>query len=276
MVTLGVQAGIKKFGEALAGGIGDFIDILKGLPWGSIGSAFQIMGQGAKIALDAFKSAPPWLQTAVLTGWGLNKLTGGALGKIAVTLGTDVLGSFIKRGGTPATPLFVADVTGGAAKALGGGAPMAAAAGGGALKGLLGFGAKWILGPAAAVLIGAEIAKAVNEQTIGPAQRLRDGPGQQGPARNEHRYPRRRSARPSTAQINGTDVLGKVAQWTSRIPFVGDALSNVASKMDDQRAEFDKAIAAAGRRRSTTRTSRRAARAPASGPRPQRRWRGWA
>ena len=41
------------------------------------------MGQGADALLTTFTSLPPWVQTAVLTGWGLNKLTGGALGNIA-------------------------------------------------------------------------------------------------------------------------------------------------------------------------------------------------
>jgi TP901 family phage tail tape measure protein len=64
---------------------------LTGLPWGAIASAFKLMGAGAKAALDLFLSAPPWLQTAVLTGWGLNKLTGGVLGKIVGSLASGLI-----------------------------------------------------------------------------------------------------------------------------------------------------------------------------------------
>ena len=49
------------------------------------------MGQGSKAALDLFTGLPPWVQTAVLTGWGLNKLTGGALGTIFTTLSTGLI-----------------------------------------------------------------------------------------------------------------------------------------------------------------------------------------
>ena len=36
-------------------------------------------------------SLPPWVQTAVITGWGLNKLTGGALGGIVAELGKGLI-----------------------------------------------------------------------------------------------------------------------------------------------------------------------------------------
>jgi hypothetical protein len=41
--------------------------------------------------LQAFTSLPPWVQTAVITGWGLNKLTGGALGSIVGELGKGLI-----------------------------------------------------------------------------------------------------------------------------------------------------------------------------------------
>lgn len=73
---------IKQFGEGLASGFDQAIEVLKGVPWGSIGDALRIGGAGAKAMLDAFNSMPEWVKTAVITGWGLNKLTGGALGGI--------------------------------------------------------------------------------------------------------------------------------------------------------------------------------------------------
>lgn len=72
-------------------GIGEAVGFFKGLPWDAIGAAFQLMGSGSKAALDVFMQAPAWLQTAVLTGWGLNQLTGGALGSIVGALGSGLI-----------------------------------------------------------------------------------------------------------------------------------------------------------------------------------------
>ena len=85
------QDAAKKFGGAIADTLSKAIDFASKLPWGSIASAFELMGKGAKAALDLFLSAPPWLQTAVLTGWGLNKLTGGVLGKVVGGLASGLI-----------------------------------------------------------------------------------------------------------------------------------------------------------------------------------------
>lgn len=118
-----VVSGIKDFGKTLADGFRSAVAIAKQLPWAQIGQSLQLAGAGAKAVLGAFTSLPPWVQTAVLTGWGLNKLTGGALTGIVGGLGKGLAqalgGSLFQRGGTPANPLFVADVTGG-----GGGGPL--------------------------------------------------------------------------------------------------------------------------------------------------------
>jgi hypothetical protein len=133
-----VIAGIRSFGQSLAGGLDSLISIAERLPWGTIGDSLKIAGAGAKAVLGAFVSLPPWIQTAVLTGWGLNKLTGGALGKIAGELGGSIVGSlgksFLQRGGTPATPLFTKEVGLGGA----GGPSVAGKVGG---IGMLGMGA---------------------------------------------------------------------------------------------------------------------------------------
>lgn len=57
------------------------------IPWDSVGSAMQIAGTAAQVIVGAFRAMPPWVQTAVITGWGLNKITGGALGDIVGELG---------------------------------------------------------------------------------------------------------------------------------------------------------------------------------------------
>lgn len=78
---------IRSFGQTLAGAFDKLLVSAAQIPWGTIGDSLQVAGMGAKALLDAFTSLPPWVQTAVLTGWGLNKLTGGAIGGIVSELG---------------------------------------------------------------------------------------------------------------------------------------------------------------------------------------------
>jgi len=82
--------------SGISADIGGIASTVGGLPWESIGNAARLLGTGSKALLDAFMGLPPWVQTAVLTGWGLNKLTGGALGGIlgGVTTG---LGKWITQ-----------------------------------------------------------------------------------------------------------------------------------------------------------------------------------
>ncbi len=110
---------IGDFGSMLAGSFETIAGWVGRIPWEQVSQALQVAGAGARAIADVFLSLPPWVQTAVLTGWGLNKLSGGALKGIIGDLGV----SLFKRGGTPANPLFVADVTGGLGKGgvLGGG-----------------------------------------------------------------------------------------------------------------------------------------------------------
>lgn len=84
-------ARIEDFGMTLADGVESLITLGTSLPWESIGNAFEIAGTGAKAVLDTFLKMPPWVQTAVLTGWGLNKLTGGALGGIVNALASGLI-----------------------------------------------------------------------------------------------------------------------------------------------------------------------------------------
>jgi hypothetical protein len=86
-----VLANIGKLGDKLANSLDSLISAASRLPWGAIGDSLQIAGSGAEAILNAFVSLPPWVQTAVLTGWGLNKLTGGALGGIVGELGKGLI-----------------------------------------------------------------------------------------------------------------------------------------------------------------------------------------
>lgn len=121
----------------------DFDKLGKSIPWDAIGRSMELAGRGAKIVYELFTSLPSWVQTAVLTGWGLNKLTGGALGSILgqvvakgvgammvkagiVNVNGPVAGGGGKGGGLPVPTLSVA-----AGAAAGGGflaaGPLAAA-----------------------------------------------------------------------------------------------------------------------------------------------------
>jgi hypothetical protein len=82
---------IKGFGQGLAGAFREGVTFAKQIPWGSIADAMKLAGTGAKAALDLFTGLPPWVQTAVVTGWGLNKLTGGAVGSIVGELGKGLI-----------------------------------------------------------------------------------------------------------------------------------------------------------------------------------------
>lgn len=74
---------IRDFGKGLASGLDTLIDFAGKIPWGTIGDSLRIAGTGARAVFDAFTKLPAWVQTAVLTGWGLNKLSGGLLSGIA-------------------------------------------------------------------------------------------------------------------------------------------------------------------------------------------------
>jgi hypothetical protein len=115
------------------------------------------MAGAAKGIIQAFLGAPPWLQEAVVTGWGLNKLTGGAVMNIGVDLTKGAIGGLagvigkgmFSRGSSPAAPMYVKDVAGG----LGGAAGGAGVAG----KGGLGMGGKAALGLEAIGLVAAVV-----------------------------------------------------------------------------------------------------------------------
>ena len=89
-------ANIREFGTSIATALGNLVDAAQKVPWGSIASSLKIAAGAAKSVLDAFLGLPAWVQTAVLTGWGLNKLSGGAvtglIGSLASGLIKGVLG----------------------------------------------------------------------------------------------------------------------------------------------------------------------------------------
>jgi TP901 family phage tail tape measure protein len=124
----GHQPEVKKFAKDLAGGFREAVGFAKSLDWPMIGNSLRIAGAGAKTVATMFMAMPDWVKTAVITGWGLNKLTGGELSNIGLDIGKIAFQQFAAKGSSPANPLFVKDVglggglPGGAATAVGAGA----------------------------------------------------------------------------------------------------------------------------------------------------------
>ncbi len=148
---------IEEFGGTLAEGLDDAIEMAGNLPWDAIGSTFAVMGAGAKTVLQMFTSMPPWVQTAILTGWGLNKLTGGALGNIVGSLGSGLIKGVLGMN-AGVVNINAAVVNGGP-----GGVPAAGGKGGGAALGLLGT-----AGLAGAALAGITIAGTEIHRNVDP------------------------------------------------------------------------------------------------------------
>jgi hypothetical protein len=167
-------AAIKSFGESLAGGLDQLLSAAKNIPWSSIGDAMKLAGQGAKAVLDLFVSMPPWVQTAVLTGWGLNKLTGGALGGIVGELGKGLIKGVLGMN-AGVVNLNAAVVNGGGLPGAGGksgGVPPVVGAGGAAAGGFLAPGAM-----AAAVALAVPFAMFYGIPAIAAALRDPNAPG---------------------------------------------------------------------------------------------------
>jgi len=103
---------LKAVGKELGSALKGLIKIVKSLPWATIGESLRIAGTGAKALVDAFLGMPPWVQAAVISGWGLNKLTGGAVsglignlasglikGVLGITAGTVIVNGPVAGGG---------------------------------------------------------------------------------------------------------------------------------------------------------------------------------
>lgn len=103
---------VKGFGRGLADAFKAALSWAKQVPWGAIGSGLKTAAGFAKGLVDAFANAPDWLKTAVITGWGLNKLTGGAVTNIFGDIAKGIGGQLLSRGSSAANPLWVQSVGG--------------------------------------------------------------------------------------------------------------------------------------------------------------------
>lgn len=155
-----VIRGAKDLGDAIAGLFSDQnlaagADFLKGA-FETAKDAAPIVAGAAKTtfgfvqaAVGLFKSLPPQLQGLLVGGFALNKITGGLVTNVAGGIIDTVGKQFLQRGGTPANPLFVSDVSGG----LGGAPGVPATPGGG-----IGAAGKVFLAAESIAAIGAVIA----------------------------------------------------------------------------------------------------------------------
>jgi TP901 family phage tail tape measure protein len=151
----GHQADIEKFGDDLAGGFEKVADAVGKTDWTPFIDGLKLSASLAKGAFDAFNALPDDFKKLVLVGFGINKFTGGLI----TSLGKDVAGAlggqFLGRGSSPANPLWVQSVGG-----IGGVGGAAGAGSRGALA-TVGKAASLVLAPAAALIIGTEIAEAI-------------------------------------------------------------------------------------------------------------------
>ncbi len=158
-----VIQGLKDFGTGIGNVIKGGVAFAKTVPWGAIADSLRTAAGFAKDLLNAFLGLPTWVQTAVITGWGLNKLTGGALtsviGSLASGLIKGVLG--INAG---VVNINAAAVNGGGLPGVGN-VPGAAAAGAAGIG--LGTIAVLAIAPASIAALGIAITNAIDPQHIG-------------------------------------------------------------------------------------------------------------
>ncbi len=129
-----VIQGLKDFGTGIGQGIKTGLAFLKTVPWDKIASSLQTAAGFARNLVDAFLGLPTWIQTAVITGWGLNKITGGLItdlasglikGVLGMTAGVVNINAAVVNGGLPGVGGLPGEVAGAAGTA--GAASLAAA-----------------------------------------------------------------------------------------------------------------------------------------------------
>lgn len=85
------QAEIAAFGRDLADNIREAVDWARQLDWDAIASTLKAGAGVAKGIVDAFVSAPPWVQQFLAAGFVANKFTGGVIGDVIGELGKGLI-----------------------------------------------------------------------------------------------------------------------------------------------------------------------------------------
>jgi len=70
---------IGALGDKLAGAFDRLMGMAEKVPWQMIADTLTVAAGAAGSLVDAFLRMPDWVKAAVISGWGLNKVTGGAL-----------------------------------------------------------------------------------------------------------------------------------------------------------------------------------------------------
>jgi len=81
--------------DEIGRGLGDAamaaLDFVETIDFKAIGSGLKTAADAAKTIVSLFMGLPDWVKTAVVTGWGLNKLTGGALSTVITGLASGLI-----------------------------------------------------------------------------------------------------------------------------------------------------------------------------------------
>lgn len=106
------EADIATFGEKLATGLAGFADKLKTVDFSGVVDGLKILRDVGKEVVDTFLRLPPNIQALLITGFAVNKLSGGLLGKGVGNIAGGVFKILFERGSSPANPLWVQSVGG--------------------------------------------------------------------------------------------------------------------------------------------------------------------
>lgn len=155
---------VQGFGETLAAGFERVLGVIEQIPWDTVAGAMEITAGAVNGLLGAFTSLPPWVQTAVISGWGLNKLSGGALGNIVGSLGSGLIKGVLGMNAG------VVNINAGMVNGGGGLPGVGGAAGKGGLAGKLGRVAGIGLAVGGGVLVGSQVGSFLNETVGGVGQ----------------------------------------------------------------------------------------------------------
>lgn len=156
MADPAVIASIDALGAGLADAATQAMNFVEKVDFKSIGAGLQVAAGAAGTIVSAFMAMPEWVKIAVVSGWGLNKLTGGALGSIIGEVGKGLIKGVLGMNAG------VVNIKAGAVTGVGGGLP--GAAGGGKVAGLASLASKVFL-VGAAVGVFAELKGILDEQS---------------------------------------------------------------------------------------------------------------
>ena len=236
-----IQAGIGMIKGAFQGIVG----FAKAVPWGAIGDALRIGGMGARAILDAFGAMPSWMQTVAVGIFAGNKLSGGAITGLVGSLASGLIKGRARHQRR----------RGQHQRGRGDGwrarrrRRRSSAAGGRRSRACSRLAPSGSSVPQQRCSSGRRSPRPSTSTTIGPGQALRAG-RQVNKAmlgNSDNLGTLKDAAAPSMRRSTAPTCWARWRVDRARIPFVGDALSNVASEMDDQRARVRQGHRSRGR-----------------------------